>query len=285
MTALDTTVDRVRQPEYIGENRCLPCTVVNSIIALVLAGAIGLLWPPAGLGVLPVFAAAIYLRGYLVPGTPELTTRYFPDRLLRVFGKEPVVTSTPTNDSAMAAEVAAADAGKAEYDDGDIEELLLSTGVVENCTDEDDLCLTSSFRDVWWRRMHRFRDDHDAAKAHLGAILEIDPAAIDFEDNGRFLVTYGGDGIGRWDSNAAFYADLAVEPTLKEWLPDWEGLGDRRRTELIAGMRAFLETCPACEAALEPVEDVRKSCCSSKVVGVNVDCLDCGARVFSGRYQ
>jgi C4-type Zn-finger protein len=49
-------------------------------------------------------------------------------------------------------------------------------------------------------------------------------------------------------------------------------------------MRAFLESCPNCESALEQVENVRETCCSSSVVGVDVDCSECGARVFSGRY-
>ena len=32
MTA-STLADRLRQPEYTGENRCTPCTVVNVVIA------------------------------------------------------------------------------------------------------------------------------------------------------------------------------------------------------------------------------------------------------------
>jgi C4-type Zn-finger protein len=49
-------------------------------------------------------------------------------------------------------------------------------------------------------------------------------------------------------------------------------------------MRAFLEKCPACDAELDQVENVRKSCCAGEMVSVSVDCPDCGARVFSGSY-
>ncbi|MFC6975122.1 hypothetical protein ACFQL1_11345 [Halomicroarcula sp. GCM10025709] len=78
---------RLRDPEYTGENRCLPCTIVNSAIAVALAGAVGVgiavattpvLAGVAAALVLAVSALSIWLRGYLVPGTPELTKRYMP---------------------------------------------------------------------------------------------------------------------------------------------------------------------------------------------------------------
>jgi hypothetical protein len=71
-------LDALRQPEHTGEYRCTPCTVVNSVIAVVLAAALAVLWLPAGVLALAVSLAANHLRGYLVPGTPELTRRYFP---------------------------------------------------------------------------------------------------------------------------------------------------------------------------------------------------------------
>jgi C4-type Zn-finger protein len=63
-----------------------------------------------------------------------------------------------------------------------------------------------------------------------------------------------------------------------------EELDDRQRTELIAGMRVFLEACPACDGSLDPVEDVRQTCCAGEIVSVSVDCPDCGARIFSGSH-
>jgi hypothetical protein len=82
-------VDALRRPEYTGENRCLPCTVVNAVIAAVLGGTVAKKSKPAGLVVLVGSAALIYLRGYLIPGTPELTKRYLPPSVLRWFGKSP----------------------------------------------------------------------------------------------------------------------------------------------------------------------------------------------------
>lgn len=82
-------LERFREPEYTGENRCVPCTVINAVLAVVLTLIAGALGPVAALVVLVGSAASIYYRGYLVPGTPELTKRYLPDRVLALFGKTP----------------------------------------------------------------------------------------------------------------------------------------------------------------------------------------------------
>ena len=290
MSTRDGPFDRLRRPEYTGENRCLPCTVLNTVIGLVLAALLAVVWVPLGVISFVVFIGAIYFRGYLVPGTPTITQRYFPEWLLRAFGKEPVGVTRPADSGGATAPSAASEsnAGTTAGSDGevrDIEALLSTAGVVEECADEDDLCLTERFSETWWRRIRSLREDRDAAREHLGAVLDVNPEGLEFDESGsRFAVTFEGDRIGRWDSDAAFYADLAVEPTLDEWVSDWEELTDRERTGLIAGMRAFLERCPSCESEVEQAENVRKTCCSSKVVGVNVDCPECGARVFSGRY-
>ena len=88
MSVARRTLDRVRQPEYTGENRCVPCTVANLAIAAVLTAGLAFASVP-GAAVFAVFAVgSIWLRGYLVPKTPELTKRYFPDWLLAKFDKQ-----------------------------------------------------------------------------------------------------------------------------------------------------------------------------------------------------
>ncbi|MBP1902333.1 hypothetical protein J2744_002023 [Halorubrum trapanicum] len=81
--------DRIREPEYTGENRCVPCTVLNGILAVALTAAAAVFGPVVAAVVLVASLGSIYYRGYLVPGTPELTKRYLPDRVLRLFGKAP----------------------------------------------------------------------------------------------------------------------------------------------------------------------------------------------------
>jgi len=275
MTRLRRTVDRLRQPAYTGPNRCLPCTALNAAIAVAVAAVVWVgLHPVGALATLAVCSGVIYLRGYLVPGTPALTRRYVPDRLLRLFGKD-AVPAGGDGESTVGVD-----------DPTEIEQLLRSATVVEADPAADDLRLTEEFSDVWWRRIRQFRADDGRAADHLAAVLDVDPTALSFvEEDGGFGVTYEKDLIAEWTSDAAFYADLAAEPTLAEWLDEWEALGDRRRTTLLAGLRAFLERCPACEADLEQVENVRQSCCTSDLVSVSVDCEACGARVFSGSYR
>ena len=64
-----------KQPEYIGEKRCWPCTVGNSAILLACCLVLVLLSPLFSLIVLLAGMGTIALRGYLVPYTPELTAR------------------------------------------------------------------------------------------------------------------------------------------------------------------------------------------------------------------
>lgn len=91
-------LDRFRQPEYTGENRCVPCTVLNVAVAagLSIAVAVGIRYGvgetvsvTAGTATFLLSAVAIYLRGYLVPGTPRLTETYLPERIRRRFHDRP----------------------------------------------------------------------------------------------------------------------------------------------------------------------------------------------------
>ncbi len=127
MNRVTRTIDRLRRPEYTGENRCLPCTVVNAALAALAATGVGSGLVVAGVsaayaagvaaGVLGVSAVSIYLRGYLVPGTPALTKRYFPPWLLSLFGKDPE-PSAGTEGGAIRADAAiGADAEPADGSD------------------------------------------------------------------------------------------------------------------------------------------------------------------------
>ena len=85
-----SALEEIRQPEYTGENRCVPCTIANFAITAVFAAAVALVSVPLSLGFVVAALGSIWLRGYLVPKTPELTKRYFPEWLLAKFDKEPM---------------------------------------------------------------------------------------------------------------------------------------------------------------------------------------------------
>ena len=91
MKQLDRVLDRVRQPAYTGGNRCWPCTALNLAIVAVLAGA--LLPVDRLLALLVVVAGtlAVYVRGYLLPGTPRFAPRLV-EPLPVDFGHDPPET-------------------------------------------------------------------------------------------------------------------------------------------------------------------------------------------------
>jgi hypothetical protein len=89
MIDLRSVLDTLGQPEYTGENRCLACTALNLAIAVGIAIAVGRRRRGLAGGWLAVAVVLIALRGYLIPGTPELSKRYLPDRVLAWFGKNP----------------------------------------------------------------------------------------------------------------------------------------------------------------------------------------------------
>jgi hypothetical protein len=72
---LAETADIVRRPEHTGERRCWPCTVVNVVLVLVAAVAVARRRRLAALPVILVGTVLIYLRGYIVPGTPWFAPR------------------------------------------------------------------------------------------------------------------------------------------------------------------------------------------------------------------
>lgn len=266
--------ERFKQPEYTGENRCLPCTTVNAILAIGLAGlaaavtaqvATPTLAAVVAVVVLLPAAASIYLRGYLVPGTPELTKRYFPPWLLSLFGKNP------------AASPAAAVAGQGEASDDepiDVESELLEIGAVEPCQQGEELCLTAWFSEQWQAAVETVEADRD----RLLTQLEIPAARVEFEEHGdAFQAIVDETVAGTWESRAAFEADLA-SATVFESTDRWDSLSTTQRAQLLYGVRLFLEDCP-CGGTPQFGTETVESCCTSHDVAA-LTCDSCGSRLF-----
>lgn len=267
-------VDRLRRPEYTGQNRCWPCTIVNSGIAVVLAvlailGVLGVGLPPivaivaAGF-VLGVATVLIYLRGYLVPGTPTVTQQYLPAWFLRVFGKVP----------------------EDDFLDGeslDIEQILTAARAIEECADADDLCLTASFEQQWFGHI----DDIDPHVHGLDVLLsgtsladEIDSSTVSFDRQGTaFVALVDGTRIARWESEAACRADIAAARLLQSSSPGWERLSFLERSEVAGSLRLWLEQCPDCAAQVAFDQETVSSCCYERKV-LAATCNECGVRLF-----
>lgn len=266
MATVGEAIGRLRRPEYTGENRCTPCTVVNLVVATLVALAVAWLVPSGagpllGAGVLAVSLGAIALRGYLVPGTPWFTATYFPDWLLARFEKGP----------------AAAPAVGAEG--LDVERTLLEWGVLEPCRDVEDFCLADDFRAAWRRRVDAF-DDEAATRADLATTLGTDPERLAVDSFGEaFVARQDGRRVGQWESRAAFLADVAAGAVLAERVDAWADLEAPVRGSLMAGTRLFVDECPACGGPVTLDGDEKRSCCRTIDV-VAATCADCGARVF-----
>jgi hypothetical protein len=263
---------RFKNPEYTGENRCLPCTVVNGLIAAVVSVAVGAAVTTTssvttgtaiGGGVFLVSVAAIYFRGYLVPGTPELTKRYFPPWLLSLFGKGPAAGTT--------------------YDsDVDPEVALQEVGALEPCPEGDDLCLTETFRADWNDEIDRIKAE-DVSRERLLDLLDIDEGTVEFEEFGdAFQASVNERVVGKWESEAAFLADLGAANVLAERYRNWEQLPVQEQSQLLNGLRLFIDTCPECGGIPEFGTDTVESCCSTHQVAA-VSCTDCDARLFESQ--
>lgn len=268
MSAVANTFDRLRQDEYTGENRCIPCTITNLAIAVVVGAGLGFLWIPAGVGFLGLAVAAIYFRGYLVPGTPALTKRYFPDRVLRWFDKEPEAVDAPLAGSEA---------------DIDPEPVLLELGVIEFCQGGQDLCPTDTFTSEWRSEVEAIRGNGDVGdgpataevKARLAELFDASPSEVDLVERDQFtLVTVDGIQMARWESRAALLGDLATLPILRRRHGNWDDLDVTTKGRLLNGTRVFLERCPECDADVSFSTNTVESCCRSMDV-VTLECSEC----------
>jgi len=301
-------VTRFRNRAYTGQNRCLPCTALNAGIALVLGIVAAVLTSAVVAGaVVAVAAVVIYLRGYLIPYTPTITKRYFPDRVLEWFDKrEPAadvggeatvgvgseaVAGAGSETVAGAGSEAATDTGSeaatdvsgeatadtdgetaADTDGGAAAETPLSSlGLVEGSG--EDVHLVPSFATEWRAEIDETRE---GLPERLADRLDLsDPEAR--TRDGVCAVLDGDTEVTRWLSEAALIADVAALPVLDSHVDDWESLPETEQSEILAELRVFLEECPSCESRLLfDTEIDGSSCCYDREVTV-YRCSGCNA--------
>lgn len=257
-TPLMTIIESIRRPEYTGTNRCTPCTIVNLAIAAGLTVGAWLFTPILAVVVAAISVAAIWLRGYLVPYTPQLTKRYLPDRVLAVFDKQPTPSVT--------------------REDFDVETTLIEDGVLEATPDGHDLHVTPEFHREW--RSHMRDTDRDRDQATLAWMLDIDPDRLALEPTGSAIVArIDGEWVGQWESRPAFVADVAAAATFENRDSIWASLPTWARSDLLGGLRLFLERCPTCDGDVVLEQSVKQSCCRDIDVLV-LSCQGCGDRLF-----
>ena len=285
MSERESLLGRLRQPEYTGDNRCLPCTVVNLVVAAALAGAVALLSLPAAAVVFGLSVLAIALRGYLVPGTPELTKRYLPERVLRLFGKHPTAGTT------LEPEADADTAGSVDVDPDELEvfqqierrreegvdpsEFLQDVGAIELCADGEEFCLTDAFAErVTAHAEPRTVSEDDEA---IATIFGVEPDEVTPLSRAYPAVEVGIQ-VRKWPSTAALTTDLATDRALAETTDRWREVPPGQRREVLESLRGFHERCPLCGGPVALGEEVLESCCGTHQVKT-VACEDCKQRL------
>lgn len=249
MSAISRPIEWLHQPEHTGEDRCLPCTVTNVAIAAVLSVAVGLVSIPAAAGTFVLSLVLVYYRGYLVPGTPTLTRRYFPKSVLRLYGKAVAPSAV------------------------DPEPVLRDIGAIEDCG--DDLCLRPAFRERWRDNLEGLRAE--GIEGALADFLGVDGVDVRGEDGA--CVVYGdGEAVLVRESRAALLADLAALPEFRARYDGWDGLSSSEKSAYLGGLRVYLEDCPECGGRLALGSETVESCCGSESVAA-LECEGCGARL------
>jgi hypothetical protein len=251
---------RFKRPEYTGENRCSLCTIVNVVIATVATAVLAIISLPLAAVLAVGSLGAIYFRGYLIPGTPELTKRYFPDWLLAWFDHGP----------------------ESRYSTLDVEAVLREAGVVDD--GGADVVLSPAFESAWYARMAHL-EDGESDVDELAALLDVEPDRLTVTQYGdAFVARIDGQWVGQWESRAAFISDIAAADVLSIVYSGWFDLPMATRSEVLGALRIFLERCPVCGDRVELSTDVVESCCRSYDV-IAATCQGCDSRVFEADFD
>lgn len=259
MTDVSAVIERLRQPAYTGENRCRPCTVLNVTIAAVLAVVLAAFSRGGGALVFVLSLGTIYLRGYLVPGTPALTKTYFPEWLLDLFDKNPATTERVVENGVSIR----VEAGE-----------TLAAGGVLTPVEDGRYSLTPEFREAWHERIQSV-GERGPRPADVATMFDADSVTRHSE---RSFVVDGKKSV-RWDSTATLVADVAAATELRSRV-DWSRFGRTERTDVLRDLRLLSERCPACGGELSLTEEYVEPCCRRKAQTVTeCVCEECGTIV------
>jgi hypothetical protein len=269
MTRLPLTLSRWKRSEYTGANRCLPCTAVNVVFAAALAVGSAAIVATVSVSAASLVGGSIfggsllviYFNGYLIPGTPALTKRYFPRWLLAAFGKAPSLRTDGSFDP---------------------EAELRSAGVV--IEGPEDLQLLPAFERAWRISIDDIGSGDMSTEAEITQRIagiggfNVDEIEID-DDPNAFQAWHGEELIASWESRAACIADVAAADILPEYDSWWHERPLAMQAELLGALRLFLDRCPVCHGTVALSLKVVSSCCYDRDV-VAMTCDGCNARLF-----
>lgn len=251
MTPIADVASRLRRPEYTGENRCTPCTILNVLAAATTAAALATVSVTLGALSFLVALLAIYLRGYLVPGTPTLTRRYLPASVLRAFGKRP-----PS-------------AGVTITDDGETNRALAAAGILVPSSD-GSYRLAPEFRAEWRERIRAVRSRGPSSE-DVATLFDAD----ELDQHGEMSFVLERTKSLRWDSKAALVADVAAGELLRSAFDDWESTEATTREDVLRRLRLLLDRCPRCDDPIATEGHHVDPCCQRPYTVVESVCRNC----------
>jgi hypothetical protein len=247
---------RLRRPEYTGENRCWPCTVLNVLVVFAASALLGVVSPPAGGLVLGVGVALVVLRGYVVPYTPQFAPR--------LVAAAPIDLGVVGLDHGHRTDGGRRSESLTGDDGGDGDELIrrLAEAGVVTADESGELFLADDVRRTWEAGMRRLESGPDEQLAAATASAAPFPARGDVE--GDWIVvtrTEGADaesidgeaGDEVWLSRAHAIAETAAVAAMNDRV-DLE-----TAARAATPFRLFLEHCPLCRGDVE--ETVVRECC------------------------
>ncbi|WP_129113309.1 hypothetical protein [Halegenticoccus tardaugens] len=230
-------LDAIRRPEYTGERRCWPCTVVNAAIVAVVALLVAFVRLPAALFVLVAGGAAIALRGYVVPYTPRFA---------------PAIAARLPYDFGHGDERRTSDAlAEGELDPERLVTTLVDRGVFVD-GQGGDLFLSDDFRGDWDSETASLRALSDGALADAAA--EASPTGVAGRTEGEWIVIDADEGAPAWLSRPVAIAETAAVSALTA-----RGLPTETAARAATPLRLFVEACPACGG--DVVETAIGDCC------------------------
>ncbi|SDR14376.1 hypothetical protein [Natronobacterium texcoconense] len=262
------SLERVRRPEYTGENRCWPCTVTNGLLLTVPVAVVAVLgqWLlAAAIGV--VGTAGILLRGYVVPYTPRFAPRLAAALPVEAFdhdgGSDPGSLSGSVDETGPSGETVLAE--------------LVESGVV--LPEGEQLRLESEFRDDWREEMTSLRDVDLETLA--GVADDLTPSSIEAKTSRVWdrsqLVLESDAGPPVTLRRGVAVAELAAVCALESRVDD-------AAVRRAAGrpLRSLLAECPLCDGELTVSQ---ASCCGEatpvgKTPSEKLLCPACNERFF-----
>jgi len=221
-------------------------------------------------------AAAIWLRGYLVPYTPT-----FAPKLVGVLPGDPFHATDGGRPAGADAEVGSL-SGSGDAVDGEVVvESLLEAGVVT--ADGEDLDLSDEARERWRSAMGSFRELEPAElAARLRALSDAPAVEPTTQETGVwFLLRDASDAFENevFLSRPVVVAELAAAEMLDGVVED-----PAVRRQAVEPLRMFLRECPTCEAAL--IETDTLDCCGATLDKHSepapvLACPECDRRLYT----